>query len=127
MKQDLRYSEYPVPPELAASVQGIWRLEGHCEQAAPHLVLPDGCICLVLNFGAPLQPASPADAASVEKGHGLLGEIRRPLRVMAQGAVDMMTAKEAGLDNAEPRTAENTTPTTFRQWCETVLHPAVVR
>jgi uncharacterized protein YbjT (DUF2867 family) len=43
----------------------------------------------------------------------------------AQGMVDMMTAKAAGLDNAEPRTPQNSTPTTFRQWCEEVLRPAL--
>ncbi|HEV2566334.1 MAG TPA: NAD(P)H-binding protein [Microvirga sp.] len=42
-----------------------------------------------------------------------------------QGYADMMVAKAEGLDNAEPRTAENTTPTTFRHWCEDVLRPAV--
>ena len=46
--------------------------------------------------------------------------------VFAQGMVDMMTAKDQGMDNAEPRTAENTTPTSFRQWCEDVLKPAVL-
>jgi uncharacterized protein YbjT (DUF2867 family) len=45
---------------------------------------------------------------------------------MAQGTADMMTAKDRGLDNAEPRTPESTTPTTFRQWCEEVLKPAVL-
>ena len=35
-------------------------------------------------------------------------------------------AKDKGLDNAEPRTPENTTPTSFRQWCEEVLKPAVL-
>jgi uncharacterized protein YbjT (DUF2867 family) len=44
---------------------------------------------------------------------------------MAQGTLDMMVAKNQGLDNAEPRTPENTTPTSFRQWCEEVLKPAV--
>ncbi|MGW4907503.1 NAD(P)H-binding protein [Streptomyces sp. NPDC004270] len=44
---------------------------------------------------------------------------------MAQGLVDMFEAKNRGLDNAEPRTAGSTTPTTFRQWCEEVLKPAV--
>ena len=39
----------------------------------------------------------------------------------------MAAAKNNGLDNAEPRTPENTTPTSFRQWCEEVLKPAVVR
>lgn len=43
---------------------------------------------------------------------------------MAQGVVDMMMAKNQGLDNAERRTPESTTPTHFRQWCEDVLKPA---
>jgi uncharacterized protein YbjT (DUF2867 family) len=46
---------------------------------------------------------------------------------MAKGMVEMMVAKNEGLDNMEPRTAESTTPTTFRQWCEEVLKPAVLR
>jgi uncharacterized protein YbjT (DUF2867 family) len=45
---------------------------------------------------------------------------------MAQGMLDMMVAKNEGLDNAEPRTPQSTTPTSFRQWCEEVLKPAVL-
>jgi uncharacterized protein YbjT (DUF2867 family) len=45
---------------------------------------------------------------------------------MAQGWVDMMSAKNDGLDNAEPRTPQSSTPTSFRQWCEEVLAPAVL-
>jgi uncharacterized protein YbjT (DUF2867 family) len=45
---------------------------------------------------------------------------------MAQGTVDMMVAKDQGLDNAEPRTPESTTPTTFGQWCQETLKPAVL-
>jgi uncharacterized protein YbjT (DUF2867 family) len=44
---------------------------------------------------------------------------------MAQGMLDMMVAKDNGIDNAEPRTPESTTPTSFHQWCEDVLEPAV--
>ncbi|HEV2372154.1 MAG TPA: NAD(P)H-binding protein [Streptosporangiaceae bacterium] len=44
---------------------------------------------------------------------------------MAQAMTDMFDAKNQGLDNAEPRTEESTTPTTFRQWCEEILKPAV--
>jgi uncharacterized protein YbjT (DUF2867 family) len=44
----------------------------------------------------------------------------------AQGYVAMMSAKNDGLDNAERRTPESTTPTSFRQWCEDVLKPAVL-
>jgi len=46
---------------------------------------------------------------------------------MAQGTLDMMVAKKEGLDNAEPRTPQATTPTSFRQWCEEVLKPAVLQ
>jgi uncharacterized protein YbjT (DUF2867 family) len=43
----------------------------------------------------------------------------------AQGLVDMRKAISKGLYNIEIRTAENTTPTTFRQWCEEVLKPTL--
>jgi uncharacterized protein YbjT (DUF2867 family) len=45
---------------------------------------------------------------------------------IAQGYVDMMTAKNNGLDNAVLRTPQSTSPTSFRQWCEDVLKPAVL-
>jgi uncharacterized protein YbjT (DUF2867 family) len=45
---------------------------------------------------------------------------------MAQAMIDMARAKDEGLDNAEPRTPESTTPTSFRQWCEEILKPAVL-
>ena len=45
---------------------------------------------------------------------------------MAQGMTDMAWAKNEGLDNAVQRTPGNSTPTSFRQWCEDVLKPAVI-
>jgi uncharacterized protein YbjT (DUF2867 family) len=45
---------------------------------------------------------------------------------MAQGHVDMWTAYGQGLDTAEPRTPQSTTPTSFRQWCEEVLKPRLL-
>jgi uncharacterized protein YbjT (DUF2867 family) len=44
---------------------------------------------------------------------------------MAQATLDMWIAYGEGLDLAEPRTAVSTTPTSFRQWCEDTLKPAV--
>jgi uncharacterized protein YbjT (DUF2867 family) len=44
---------------------------------------------------------------------------------MAQGNTDMAWAKNEGLDNCVKRTKENSTPTSFRQWCQEVLKPAV--
>ena len=43
----------------------------------------------------------------------------------AQAFADMMIAKDEGLDDAVPRSPESTTPTSFRQWCEDVLAPAI--
>jgi hypothetical protein len=45
---------------------------------------------------------------------------------MAQGMTDMAWAKNQGLDNAVQRTPANSTPTSFRQWSEEVLKPAVL-
>ena len=44
----------------------------------------------------------------------------------AQGYVDMMRAKDEGMDNAASRTPESSTPTSFHQWCEQELKPAVL-
>ena len=45
---------------------------------------------------------------------------------MAQANLDMWVAYSHGLDTAEPRTPQSTTPTSFRQWCEEVLKPRVM-
>lgn len=41
----------------------------------------------------------------------------------AQGYVDMYRAKDEGVDNAAVRTAESTSPTSFRTFCEQNLKP----
>ncbi len=46
-------------------------------------------------------------------------------RSFARGYVDMLRAKNEGIDNVAERTAETSTPTTFRQWCEEKLQPAL--
>ena len=53
-------------------------------------------------------------------GNGMSG-------AMATGMLDMMVAKDNGLDNGVARTRLNAieTPTTFREWCEYALKPAV--
>ncbi len=43
----------------------------------------------------------------------------------ADGMIEMMVAKDNGIDNLQGRTAEATTPTSFQEWAETVLKPAL--
>ncbi len=45
----------------------------------------------------------------------------------AQGYIDMMRAKNEGMDNSVARSLEHTGPTTYRQWAEEVLMPAMGR
>ncbi len=45
---------------------------------------------------------------------------------MATGRIDMMWAKNSGLDNGEARSPQNSTPTSFREWCVSVLKPALL-
>jgi uncharacterized protein YbjT (DUF2867 family) len=44
---------------------------------------------------------------------------------MAQATLDMWVAYGEGLDLGEPRTPGSTSPTSFREWCEDTLEPAV--
>ncbi|QIS22572.1 NAD(P)H-binding protein [Nocardia terpenica] len=44
---------------------------------------------------------------------------------IVSGFVDMMHAKNNGLDDGVTRTEQNASPTSFRAWCEQVLAPAV--
>jgi uncharacterized protein YbjT (DUF2867 family) len=43
----------------------------------------------------------------------------------AQSLVDMFAEVGRGIYGAEPRTPETTTPTSFKEWCETTLKPAI--
>lgn len=45
---------------------------------------------------------------------------------MAHGYVDMMTAKNEGMDNAACSSDRSATPTTFQTWCETELRSIVL-
>ncbi|MFE0186898.1 NAD(P)H-binding protein [Streptomyces sp. NPDC059008] len=44
---------------------------------------------------------------------------------VVQGYLDMMRAKDEGLDDGVRRTPQTASPTSFRAWCEQVLKPAV--
>ena len=42
-----------------------------------------------------------------------------------QGMIDMAAAQDQGIYDIDPRTLQSTIPTSFRQWCEDLLKPAV--
>lgn len=46
-------------------------------------------------------------------------------KAVARSLMDMHAAIDKGLASADLRTPESTSPTTFRQWCEEILKPAL--
>jgi uncharacterized protein YbjT (DUF2867 family) len=72
----------------------------------------------VLDRPIAFRPTSPEAFGERMKSFGMS-------EPFAQAYVDMFRAKAEGMDNALPRTEENTTPTTFREFVGEVLAPAV--
>lgn len=67
-------------------------------------------------LGTPIR-FQPGDRAAVKD----LLVSRGYSEAMAQSVIDMDRAGERGINNATPRTAENTTPTTFQEFVETTI------
>ncbi|MES9608672.1 NAD(P)H-binding protein [Actinomadura sp. NPDC000929] len=74
----------------------------------------------VLGTSVQYRQVSPQTLADRLTARGMSG-------AMVRSMLDMLAAKEDGLDDAIARTPRHAidTPTTFRQWCEEVLRPAV--
>ncbi len=87
----------------------------------------------------------PADLSPNDMAHTMSEVLGRPIRYerqtfeqlrdsltgyglpepIVQGYLDMMRAVDDGLNEGVPRTPRNSTPTSFREWCDRVLAPAV--
>lgn len=98
-----------------------WTGVGEVAVLGPEDITPDEMAAVMSDvLGTPVryQRQSLDDLSSRMSGFGAS-------EAFVRGMVDMMRAKEEGLDEGVPRTAETASPTTFRQWCEQVLAPAV--
>jgi uncharacterized protein YbjT (DUF2867 family) len=112
--------------DIAAVAAGLlvdrsWSGTGSVAVLGPEDLSPAGQARILSEvLGRPIRyERTPADVFKA----GLVGHgVSEP---MAQAMLDMFEAKDAGLDNAEPRTPAATTPTTFRRWSEEVLRPAL--
>ncbi|MFF7636410.1 NAD(P)H-binding protein [Kitasatospora sp. NPDC008050] len=113
--------------DIAAAAAGLlldrsWTGTGSAAVLGPEDLGPDDLariMAQVLGLPVRYQRQSFDDLRATVLGHGASEAI-------ADGMVDMMRAKEAGLDDGVRRTPQTTSPTTFRQWCEEVLRPAVL-
>ncbi|GAB2739778.1 NAD(P)H-binding protein [Kitasatospora kifunensis] len=113
--------------DIAAAAAGLlldrsWTGTGSVPVLGPQDLSPNDLARImseVLDTPVRYQRQSLEDLRTSLTGHGI-GE------AFAQGMVDMMRAKEEGLDDGVRRTPQSAGTTTFRQWCEEVLKPAVL-
>ena len=99
-----------------------WTGSGSVAVLGPADISPDDMARTMTEvLGRPVryQQQSVADLGATMTSYGI-GD------AFVQGMVDMMRAKAEDLDDGVPRTPETASPTTFRQWCEDVLKPAVL-
>ena len=113
--------------DIAAAAAGLlldrsWTGAGSVPVLGPEDLAPEDMARIMSGvLGTPVryERQSLADLGATLAGYGI-GD------AFVQGMVDMMRAKDEGLDEGVPRTPETSSPTTFRQWCEAVLKPAVL-
>ncbi|WP_052863062.1 NAD(P)H-binding protein [Streptomyces niger] len=112
--------------DIAAAAAGLlrdrsWSGTGEVRVLGPEDLSPNDMARIMSDvLGRPVryqqQSLDEFRAALVGRGVG---------EALVAGYVDMMRAKDNGLDGGLRRTPETTSPTTFREWCEQVLKPAV--
>ena len=112
--------------DIAAAAVGLlrdrsWTGNGSVAVLGPEDLSPDdmaGIMSEVLGRRVRYEQESLEDLGAAMSGYGLGA-------AFVQGMVDMMRAKNEGLDHGVARTSASASPTTFRQWCADVLKPAV--
>jgi AraC-like DNA-binding protein len=89
MGNDLNYQEHRPLPQLREFVQCFWEMRAPCDDLTPQLILPDGCMGLILNFGGPLEQV--VDERAVRQPRTLfIGELRRPFITRSRGHLELL-------------------------------------
>ena len=87
----MRYREIPPSGALCRVVECFWTLEGEAQGGAsgPERILPDGCIELILNFGAEFEQHCD-DGPRLQPRNFLVGQMTGPIVISPTGRVELM-------------------------------------
>lgn len=85
----MRYSEIKPRAPLDAFVECFWTLEGEDPAPQPERILPDGCVELILNFGAPFSQHSDRGRC-LQPRNFLVGQMTGPILISPSGAVELI-------------------------------------
>lgn len=87
----MRYCEITPKPPLNHFVECFWTLEGDGPTPgdAPERILPDGCVELILNFGARFSQHTNGDRV-IQPRHFLVGQMTGPILISPTGRVELL-------------------------------------
>ena len=83
------YREIKPEPPLSRFVECLWTLESEAPSNSPEKILPDGCVELILNFGARFSQHSPG-GPTVQPQNFLVGQMTRPILISPTGTVEIL-------------------------------------
>ncbi|HET6670758.1 MAG TPA: DUF6597 domain-containing transcriptional factor, partial [Pyrinomonadaceae bacterium] len=88
----MRYREIKPQPELRRFVECFWTLESEPGnlQVAQEPILPDGCVELILNAGAPFHEIKEGGKRIRQPAHFVVGQMTRPVLIAPTGAVELI-------------------------------------
>ena len=88
----MRYREFQLAPPLSNYVECLWLLEGGDGEdfPAPERLLPDGCIELILNFGALFREHKEAGRSDLQPSRFVVGQMTQPVLVVPTGPIQLL-------------------------------------
>ncbi|HVQ37221.1 MAG TPA: DUF6597 domain-containing transcriptional factor [Pyrinomonadaceae bacterium] len=93
----MRYCEFKPTPQLAPYVECFWTLDNDetevtkpAEGLQPERILPDGCVELILNFGAHFREQLDNGQQEAQPRHFLVGQMTRPILISPNGRVELI-------------------------------------
>lgn len=91
MIHPMRYCEITPKPPLNSFVECFWTLEGDgpVPGDSPERILPDGCVELILNFGARFSQHTNG-ARVLQPRHFLVGQMTGPILISPTGRVELL-------------------------------------
>jgi AraC-like DNA-binding protein len=87
----MRYTEFQPQPPLNRFVECFWSLESenNASPATTERILPDGCVELILNFGARFSQYD-GELRSLQPRHFLVGQMTGPMLISPTGVVELL-------------------------------------
>ncbi len=85
----MRYSERKPQPPLSCFVECFWTLQSDVPSTQPERILPDGCVELILNFGARFSQHDEHNHRLQPRSY-LVGQMTGPILISPTGPVQLL-------------------------------------